>query len=167
MVIIVGMTGKAVRWCPAIDSVLMTRSAGHIGMPARQRERRIVMIEGCTLPSCCGVTRSTISTELPVVSIVCGMTCITARRRTSEHTIRMAGAANRVHMTASQWKCSMAMVETHICPTAGDMTRSAVRAKLAVVPVIIGVAGKAVFRCASEYIIDVTGTTGNAGVRSC
>ena len=58
------------------------------------------------------------------------------------------------------------MIETHVLPRGGVVTRSAIRSKLSVVNILRRVAGKTVCRRAFELPIDMTCRTNYLGVTS-
>ncbi len=67
------MTGDAVCRKAGIDIVLVTRCTGLADMGARERKRRIRMVEGCAQKAWCGVAKRTVLREARLgVARVCG-----------------------------------------------------------------------------------------------
>ena len=67
------MTGNAIFRKACIDMVLVTRCTGLADVGARERKRRIGVVEGCAQKACCGVAKRTVlrETRLGVIR-VCG-----------------------------------------------------------------------------------------------
>jgi hypothetical protein len=112
-------------------------------MFAVQGEAGDGMIETGAAPAFGGVTRTTVSAELPIMVIVFGVTGITIRRR-SFVPIGMTRLTWSAGMFTDQWEAGYGVIEGCASPTLGGMTCTTIGAKLSVVVVIFRMAGETI-----------------------
>jgi len=164
MLVIVCMAGKTIPGCPFVYVIHMARLADHIGMCTRQRERRVVVIERRILPTAGVMTGRTDRSELTVMCILRRMTGEAILWRPLEYIIHVTGLARHIGVQAIERKRGVVMIERHIRPFRGLVTRTAVRAKLSIVRILRGMAGEAVLRRALIHVIYMTGLACNGRV---
>ena len=140
-----GMAGIAIRRCALELSVGMAGGAGNILVLAPQRESGRAMVKTHILPTASHVAGTTICAELAVMGVVGSMAGETVRWRTFELSIGMAGCAGDILVLAPQRESCCAMIEIHIVPTTRVVTTRAILVKLAVMRVVLLVAGKTIF----------------------
>lgn len=125
-------------------------------MLSSQRERRIVMIKSHVAPPAWVVTGTTVRSELSVMSILCSVTGKTIRGRSLIHSVDVTCLALNTGMFARKRETRVVVIEGHIRPFCRFMTRTAARAKLAIVSVLCRMAGVTILRRTFEYTIHMT-----------
>jgi len=161
VVIIRSVTSVTVFRRALVDPVGMAGSAGQVGMPARQREAGVVVVEGCAPPAIGRVTGTAVRAELAVVCIPVGMTGVTVFRRALVNPVGMTGGTGRIGVSPRQRESGVVMVEGSPAPAIGVVTGAAIPAKLAIVFVVLLMAGKAVRGRSFENSVGMAGSTGN------
>ena len=142
-IMIILMTGSTTGRQAAKRSVLMTARTIQPGMFSGQREAGNGMVEVRIAPTAGCMTGTTIRAKLTVVCILVGVTGITVRGRTLV-AVRMAGSASYSGVSTLEWETCKVVVEVHIRPLGWLVTGATVRTELAVVVVLVGMAGIAI-----------------------
>ncbi len=118
----------------------------HIGMFARQRERRPAVVEGGIFPAHRVVAGGAIGAELPIVRVFCRVTAVAVGGGVGVHVVDMARLTFHLCMTAHQSEAGAAVVEVDIAPIRRVVAEGAIGAELPVVIVIFGVTTVAILR---------------------
>lgn len=118
-------------------------------MRARQREIRLVVIEGHVVPTRGSVTSPTIRTELAVMRVVLLMTGVAVCRRALEHIVDMALGARDLGVSARQLEGRQVVIEIGRGPACDRVAGGTILPKAAAVRIALFMAGEAVFgrRC--------------------
>ena len=156
-IVLVFMTGNTLCGC-ALVSVRMAFLAFQFGMLPHQWKCSIVVIEGRIAPAIRAVTGTAVDAKLAVMLVIVCMTGITVCG-CAFVPICMTCLALEIRVPAGQRECSVVVIEGHVLPGRGLVTRSTLRSKLAAVCIVIGMAGIAVLRRA---LIDSVHMTGSA-----
>lgn len=142
------MTTVTVCRCALVHVVYVTGGALYVFVLTRQWEAGYTMIEMYILPGAGVMTGAAVGTELPVMSIIGGMTAVTIGWRTFVLAIDMAGCTRHADMTARQCETGGAVIEMYILPVTGVMTLGTVVAHLSIMNVRM--TGGAVHGCVFE-----------------
>jgi len=124
------------------------------------------VVKGGGLPTAGIVTRSAIRPELTSVRVLCRMAGIAIRRRAFVLSVHMTGLAGDRRVHSSQWKCSVIVIESHVRPLGGLMTRPTIRPKLSTVRVLCRMARITILRRAFVLSIHVAGFTCDGRMRA-
>jgi len=92
------------------------------------------------------------------------VTAGTLLRRALEDIINVTFFASHADVRAGQFEGREIMIKCSRFPTADLVTRAAILAELAIVGIILLVAGIAIFRCSLKYVIFVASITLHFGV---
>ena len=142
-IVFILMTGGTTGRQAAKRSVLMTARTIQPGMFSGQRETGNGMVEVRIAPTAGCMTGTTIRAKLTVVSILIGVTGITVRGRTLV-AVCMAGGTSYSSVSAFKRETCKVVIEVHIRPLGWLVTGATVRTELAVVVVLVGMAGIAI-----------------------
>jgi len=115
------------------------------------------MIERDVLPTGCCMTCRTDRAKLSVMRVLGGVTGITILGCAFINSIDMTCLTLGVDVGACQRETCFAMIETYIFPTARVVTGCAIRAKLTIVRVLLGMARITIFGRSFEHIVHVAG----------
>lgn len=148
----------------ALIAVAMTLGTLQVGMFTNKREARIAVVEGHVAPPARVMTGAAVRAELSIMGILACMTGITIRWSTLVNAICVTGTALNVGMFSRQRESGIVVIESHIAPTAGIVTRSAVRAELTIMLVFRGMTGITILGRPFEHTIGMTGSTLHAGM---
>ena len=132
-----------------------------------QWERGITVIESYIAPAIGAMTCSTIRSKTAAMVIVGCMTGVTIGRRSLINPVGVTRRAGQVGMPARQREASVVMIEGSSTPTIGRVTGTAVRAKLAVMPILVGMTGVTILRHTLVNAIGMAGSTDQVGMSSC
>lgn len=149
-----GMTGITTRGGVFIFSVDMAGRTRDTAVTAGQREAGPAVIEIDILPVSRVMTIGAVASHLPGVNIF--MTRCAIGRRILEQKIVMATFTCGTGMFANQLEGGCRMVEGHILPGCGCMTRFAILPQHVLVWIILLMTGEAIRWRLFEYIIAVT-----------
>lgn len=144
--------------------ILMAGFAGNRTMRPRQREIRAIVIKSGRFPGRCAMTGYTILPEPPQMRIVLLVAGKTIRWRILKNASLMAIGAVCPFMRTSQLERKLIMIHAHIIPTGRIMADSAIRAKFAIMPVILFMAGKAISGRALKLAVGMAFFTGHFGM---
>jgi len=122
------------------------------------------VVECRAVPAICGVAGFAVLAELAVVMILGSMARITTCGCTLIDTVGMAGGTRQVVVPAGQREAGVVVIESCATPTVRGVTGTTILAKLAVMVIVGGMAGKAVGRQAGELSVRVAGRTGSTGM---
>jgi hypothetical protein len=120
-----------------------------------QLESSIIVVEGGRSPRVGGVALGAVLAELSAVRISLRVTDAADLGGALEYTAEMTGGTVYGNVRTGQFKGGFVMIEVGGFPGTGDMALSAIVAKLALMGVIIFVAGTTVLGCAFIAAIDV------------
>ena len=160
------MTGKTIRGGALEHVIDMTGCALHSSMRTCQFEGRQIVVKTGPGPGLGGMTGSTILAKLTIVMVIFLMAGKTIGGSTFKYVAGVTGSAQYVRMRTCQLEGGQVVVKRGPGPGLGGMTGRAILAKLAIMMVIFLVTTKTIGRDTSKNVIDVTGLTGNAGVRT-
>ena len=166
VLILCGMAGITILWRSLIHAIHVTGTALNVCMFPRKRESGVIVIEGHVSPTAGVMAGTAVCAELTVVVVPVRVAGITIRGRTFIHSIHMTGTALNACVFSRKREGGVVVIEGHIVPAAGVVTGTAVRAELAVVLVLICMAGITIRRYTLIHAIDVTGITLNTCVFS-
>jgi hypothetical protein len=109
-----------------------------------QLEGDSVMVKGGRLPTGCSMAGLAVRAQLTLVRIIFAMTGRAASRRAGEELVFVAARANRLLVFTGQLEGAGIMIKRGRLPEGSIMARSAVRAQLASMGIILLMAGGAV-----------------------
>ena len=112
------------------------------------------------------MAKTAIGTVGAVVLVFICMAGDTLRGCAFIDSIPMATGAGKLCVMPHERKRCVVVIEGHICPSAGDMTRGAIRSKLTVVLVSRGVACITGLGCALVYAVHMAGRTQHSRVQT-
>jgi len=150
------MTGMTIRWRAFVNTVAMASTALNICVPSRKRETGIVVVEGHITPTTRVVAGATIRSKLTVMFIFVGVTRVTIRRYAFIHTIGVTRLALCSRVPTRKRETGTVMVKIHVRPFGGFMACAAIRSKLTVMVILVGMAGITIRRRALINSIGVT-----------
>jgi hypothetical protein len=136
-------------------------------MCAREREGRIIVIEGNVLPTAGGMASRTDGTKLTIVYISGSMAREAILRRAFVYVVDMAGLAGSASVQAIERKPGLAVIENYLRPFGRLVTGTAVCAKLTLMNIFGGMACETILRRPFIYIVDMTGLTGYSRMGAC
>jgi len=125
------------------------------------------MVEGGTAPRAGAMTGPAVRPKAAIMVIVLFMAGIAILRCALENAIYMATGTCHINMSTGQFKCRQIMIEGGILPIACIMAGSAIRAKAAIVMVVLFMAGIAILRCALEDTIYMALRAGDIDMPAC
>lgn len=152
----IAMAGGTIGGKPAELAIAMTALTGQASVSTRQRKGRLAVIEGHVFPAAGIVASLALRSKATIMVIILLVTGIAERWRALERTILMASLTFHVDVRTGQREGRFAVIERHILPAAGVMAGLTLRAKLAIVMIILAMAGKTIHRRAA---IRTTGMT--------
>ena len=160
----IAVAGDALLGRTLEDIVQMALRALHTGMCAGQLEGSLGVVEAGMLPVVRRVAAAAIGTELALVGVIFRMAGGAILRCTLEDVIHMAFIASHIRMLAGQLKSCFGVVESCLLPIIRRMASAAICAKLALVGIILCMAGSAVLFGGLEIRQPAySGVTGGAG----
>jgi len=160
----IGMARSTGRGRAVKDLVLMAQGAGHSRVFTRQLEAGVLVIERGRRPAIGGVTLRALRAESAAMRIILCVAGGAVHWRALELSIDVTGCAIHCRVPAGQLEGGIIVIEYGRLPAAGRVAGRAVRAKLAIVRVILEMAGDAVHWRAFELSVDVTILTGHRGM---
>jgi putative component of membrane protein insertase Oxa1/YidC/SpoIIIJ protein YidD len=145
-------------------AVDVTPSASHIDVGADQLESGPVVIERGWLPADRRMALRAIRAELAVVRIIFAMTVHAHLWSTLEELIRMAPGAGRVRMLTNELEDGLVMVEGGRLPTCRRVALNTLRAKRALMGIVLTVTVHTCLRGALEELVSMASGAGLACV---
>ena len=161
------MTGIAVAGRALIDSVDMTTRASHRGVFSGQFEGGQVVVEGGWFPGggcVAGSAACTVPTSMGVAILMTGIAVVWSAL---VEAVDMATRASHRGVFTGQFEGGQVVIEGGWFPTVYGMAGTTSRAKVAVVIVVLLVAGIAVAGSAMVDMVDMATRTGGCGVFAC
>ena len=101
------------------------------------------MIESCRCPILCGMTVSALVAKSSCVRVILFMTGGAVHGRADNEGVNMTGLTSNSSMLAIQFECEFRMINRPI-PSFCHMTQFALRAKFAIMLIILFMAGEAI-----------------------
>jgi len=158
------VAGIAVNGSALVNIIGMATCTGGRGVFAGQFEVGHIMVEGGRFPGGGGVAGTTVCTELAIMTIILLMAGIAVGGCTLEDIIAMTAQACGCGVFAGQLKGGQVVVEGGWFPGGGGVAGTTVCTVLAIMPIILLMAGITVCRYAFVDAIDMALRTGSRGM---
>jgi len=142
----------------------MALSTVQAGVCTGQRESRDGMIEGSRFPTAGRMAGGTVRTEPAIVIVILPVAGIAVGASTLKDIVDMTVLTGDGVVFAGQFESEQIVIDSGWQPASGSVTGCAVCSELAVVFIIILMAGIAIAGCALEDIIDMALIAGEIGV---
>lgn len=115
-------------------------------MLAGQLEDRSVMVKAGRLPAVRGMAGLALSSQAATVRVGVAVTGSTVHWRALENTANMAAFTSHIGMQAFKTEGKLGMVHTGVFPAVRSMAAGAIGSKLAIVMIVLGMAGETFLR---------------------
>jgi hypothetical protein len=142
----------------------MTLGAVQTEMCPGQREPRQVVVKGRRQPSACGMAGSTIPAEPSVVVVILSVAGEAVAGCGFEILVDMATCARNVDMFPGEFERKEIMVDVDRQPSGGGMTQGTIHTELAVVLVILLMAGETIAGSPLKNMIDMAAVTSHCNM---
>lgn len=142
----------------------MTLRAVQAGVCAGQWESRQIVVKCCRQPAAGGMAGGAVRTEPAIVIVILLVAGIAVGGRTPKDVVDMTVLTGDCSVFTGQFEGEQIVIYVGRQPAGGGVAGGAVCSELAVVFIILLMAGIAVGGCALENVIDMTILAGNLDV---
>ena len=141
--VVAGVASDARRRRPDVPAVRMAGRTGGLGVPARQGEPRLGVVEGDVLPAGGRVAGGAVARELSAVRVVRVVAAAAGEADPRPVPVDVAGLAERTDVPPDEWEARPVVVDGGVRPGRGGVALLARGAQAALVDVVGGMAGDA------------------------